>query len=90
MSIIVLSRRALQNPIHFMERNLARQMELHSYQMKKVIYILLEDLSDVTDSDVQSVISGNVGLKYNDDSVEFLELFFDKLCCKIYKTLHSH
>ena len=56
-------------------------MELHSYQMKKVIYIFLEDLSDVTDSDVQSVISGNVWMKYNDESVGNVELFFDKLRC---------
>ena len=87
MSIIVLSRKALQNPTHFMERNLARQMELHSYQMKKVLYVFLEDLHDVTESDVRSVISGNLGLRYSNDSVKKHELFFDKLCCKIYKAL---
>ena len=87
MSIIVLSRQALQNPIHFMERNLARDMELHSFKMKKVIYIFLEDLSDVTDSDVKSIISGNVGLTYSDITEEIKCEFYDKLNRKIYKTL---
>ena len=62
-------------------------MELHSYQMKKVIYIFLEDLSDVIETDVRSVISGNVGLSYSNESVEKHELFFDKLRYKIYKAL---
>ena len=87
MSIIVLSRQALQNPIHFLERNLARQMELHSYLMKKVIYIFLEDLSDVTDFDIQSILSGNLGLKYTDKSVHDNELFYGRLSAKIYRKL---
>ena len=87
MSIIVLSRQALQNPIHFIERNLARQLELHSFQMRKVIYIFMEDLSDVTISDVRSVISSKVGLFYSNDCIETQQRFFEKLRCKVYKTL---
>ena len=93
MSIIVLSRRALQNPTHFMERNLARQMELHSYQMKKVIYIFLEDLSDVTDcddrniNDVSQIIRNKLGLFYRDESVDRKTAFYDRLSSKIYRSL---
>ena len=86
MSIIVLSRPALQNPIHFMERNLARQTELHSYQMRKVIYIFLEDLSDVTDCDVKSIISGRIGLRYKNETIGDKESFYHKLALKLYKT----
>ena len=87
MSIIVLSRQALQNPIHFMERNLARQMELHSFQMKKVIYIFIDDLSDVTDIGIQAIVSANVGLRYTDESVANNEAFYGRLSSKIYRTL---
>ena len=87
MSIIVLSRKALQNPIHFMERNLARQMEPHSFQMRKVIYIFLEDLSDVSDLGIQSILSANVGLRYTDESVDLNEAFYGRLSSKIYQTL---
>ena len=87
MSIIVLSRQALQNPIHFLERNLARQMELHSFQMKKVIYIFLEDLSDVTDVGIQAIVGSNVGLRYTDESIANNEVFYRRLTSKIYKKL---
>ena len=86
MSIIVLSRQALQSHIPSIERNLARQMELNSTQAK-VVYILLNDLSDVTDSDVTSVITGNIGLLYPPGSAVAQEHFYDKLRAKIYKTL---
>ena len=46
MSIIVLSRRA-QNPTHF--------MEIWPVKWKTVIYMFLEDLSDVTDVMVQCI-----------------------------------
>ena len=87
MSIIVLSRQALQNPIHFLERNLARKMELHSFQMKKVIYIFLEDLSDVTDVGIQAIVGSNVGLRYTDESIANNEAFYRRLTSKIYKKL---
>ena len=87
MSIIVLSRKAVQNPIHFMERNLARQIELHSFQMQKVIYILIDDLSDVTDFGIQAIVSANVGLRYTDESVAHNEAFYGRLSSKIYRTL---
>ena len=86
MSIIVLSRQALQSHIQSIERNLARHMELHSTQAE-VIYILLDDLSDVTDSHVMSVITGNIGLLYPHGSAVAQEHFYDKLRAKIYKTL---
>ena len=95
MSIVVLSRQALQNPIHFMERNLARQRELHSFQMKKVIYIFLEDLSDVTDcddrntNDVSQIIRNKLGLVYKDESVDKKTAFYDHLGSKIYRNLFS-
>ena len=87
MSIIVLSRQALQNPIHFLERNLARKMELHSFQMKTVIYIFLEDLSDVTDVGIQAIVGSNVGLRYTDESIANNEVFYRRLTSKIYKKL---
>ena len=88
MTIVVLSRHALQNTIHCFERNLARHMELHTRQMKKVVYILLDDLRDVTDADVRSIISGATTLHYpviSDRRVEF----YDKLRCFIYKALKA-
>ena len=90
MSITVLSRQALQNPIHFLERNLARQMELHSYQMRKVIYIFLEDLSGVINCDVKSIINDRIGLTYTSISFGAKENFYNKLSLKIYKTLNLY
>ena len=86
MTIVVLSRHALQNTIHCFEKNLARHMELHTRQMRKVIYILLDDLRDVTDADVRSIISGATTLHYPVDSDKRVK-FYDKLCFVIYKAL---
>ena len=54
--------------------------------MRKVIYILLDDLRDVTDADVRSIISGATTLHYPVNSDKRVK-FYDKLCFVIYKAL---
>ena len=58
MSIILHSRKALQNPTHIMERNLVRQKKLDPFKMWRVIYIFLEKSRYVTGCDVKSVNCG--------------------------------
>ena len=56
--------------------------------MRKVVYILLGDLSDVIDSDVKSIIRENLALRYVGESMREKETFYDKLASKIYKALN--
>ena len=61
--------------------------------MRKVIYIFLEDLTDVTDcddrntNDVGQIIRNKLGLVYKDESVDKKTAFYDCLSSKIYRNL---
>lgn len=97
MTIVILSANSIKSDVQSFERILARDMELHWFRPKRIIYILLDDLGDITNADmpkdIARVLNAKIAIKWRNSyntSVDQQLAFYERLRAKVYRALTSH
>ena len=87
-TIVLWSQSSLASNGHKAEYKLARYIELYRKLDFKVINIFLEDLGDVTDESIKSIISSGENMQWNSDAThDKKHKFFERLLSKIYRRM---
>ena len=87
-TVVLLSAAAVDDVQHQFERNVARHVEIKRHLYHKVIYVLLDDVSGASRSDVRAVLAAGIAIKWPDTADDDEKIkFFKKLSSKIYKRL---
>ena len=87
-TVVLWSRAALASKWHKVEHKMARYIELYRYFTFRVIHIVLEDLSDVTDESLKPILLDGEYMRWiKDETDKYKQKFFDRLLKKIYRKL---
>ena len=87
-TLVLWSCAALESETHEMQYRMARNMELYRRFHHRVLHVCVEDLSDVTDADVKSILRCGQYMQWKCDWTEAQkQRFMERLLGKIYRRI---